>query len=89
MPLYDFHCDHCDVRFEKALPLKDWDAVQLCPHCGEETLKLITLGGIQDEHPVWLDNSIRSQIQDPSERPIQTRTEYNRYLKENGIVPTN
>jgi putative FmdB family regulatory protein len=89
MPLYSYECQRCNHEFEAAYPLSEYDTRPDCPECAGPTTKLMTLGGIQDDHPVWLDNSIRNQIQDtddPSERPITTRTEYNQYLKDNGIV---
>lgn len=89
MPLYSYSCTRCNHEFEAAFPLKEYDTRPDCPVCAGQTQKLMSLGGIQDDHPVWLDNSIRNQLQDtddPTERPITTRAEYNRHLKDNGIV---
>ena len=91
MPLYDYECSKCSTKFDKLLSLSEYKTPQSCPDCGGEGIKLMTLGGIQDEHPVWLDNSVRSQLYDTDSPniPIETRTEYNRYLKDNGIIPSN
>ncbi len=91
MPLYEYKCTKCDNTFEQVLSLENYDKKQDCPKCGQKSKKLISLGGIQDDHPVWLDNSIIRQLQDnddPSTRTIESRTEYNQYLKDNGIQPT-
>ncbi len=91
MPLYEYQCQLCNNNFEEIFPLKQWNIKPDCPICGGRSKKLLTLGGIQDDHPVWLDNSVRDQLQDtdnPNIRPITTRTEYNNYLKDNGIQPT-
>jgi len=91
MPLYDFKCMKCKKSFEKYLPLKKWDSRPECPFCGGETLKQLTIkrGGTQDDHPVWLNDSVRMQIQDtdnPNIPPIETRTEYKQHLEDTGIV---
>jgi hypothetical protein len=49
-------------------------------------------GGIQRDEPTWLNDQVRGCLQDDDdiadgmEKPIETRTEYKRYLKEHGIV---
>lgn len=91
MPLYEYQCQKCTKIFDLMVPLKEWDVKPDCPGCGGKSKKLMTLGGIQDDHPVWLDNSVRNQLQDTDgpHIPIETRTQYNKYLKDNGIIPTN
>ena len=87
MPLYEYKCNQCKSNFEKFLPLKKYDYPQNCPDCGGISKKQLSIGGIQDDHPVWLDGSIIRQLQDtddPTIRPLSTRTEYNKYLKDNG-----
>ena len=93
MPLYDYRCCECSKTFDKLVPLNRYDEDQECPECGGSASKIVTLGhgGIQDDHPVWLDESIVRQLQDtddPGLRRIETRTDYNTYLKDNSIVPT-
>ena len=91
MTVYSYQCNNCTQEFDAVLPLAEYDKPQECPFCGGETTKLMKLGGIRDDHPVWLDQSIRNQLQDTDSPhiPIETRTDYNRYLKDNGIVPSN
>ncbi len=88
MPLYEYNCEHCKTKFEKVVPLKDWDSIQPCPECGWGTVKVITIGGIQDDHPVWLNQSVRDQLQDTDSPhiPIETRQQYDKHLKDNGIT---
>jgi len=89
MPLYDFQCVVCDEQFESFLKLKDCDCVQHCPDCGGEGRKIITSKILRDE-PTWLNADVTAALmdrEDPMYRPIETRTEYNRYLKDNGIMP--
>ena len=94
MPTYSYECQKCSKTFDKLLPLKRYKGSQACIECGGETKKIITLGhgGIQDDHPKWLDYKIIRQLQDtddPNIRPIETRREYKNYLEDNGIAPTN
>lgn len=84
-----YRCEHCEHAFEKVLPLKKYKEKPDCPECGWQSKKIMSLGGIQDDHPVWLDFSVIRQLQDtdnPGIRLISSRTEYNKYLKDTGIV---
>lgn len=94
MPLYTYECENCGRIFDLQMKVKDMVTMTVCEICDGDARKIIVPGhgGIQDDHPVWLDNSVRCQLQcldDPTEKPINTRSEYNKYLKDNGIVPTN
>lgn len=43
MPLYEFHCETCNQRFEKLVRWSDADQKPVCPTCGSaETRKLIS-----------------------------------------------
>ena len=89
MPLYSYKCKHCGNTFEKVLPLERYKEKPDCPECGWQSEKIMSIGGIQDDHPVWLDGSVIRQLQDtddPNTRFISSRTEYNKHLKDNGIV---
>lgn len=33
MPLYEYHCLACEVRFRKRLPLQSAASLPSCPHC--------------------------------------------------------
>ena len=93
-PLYDYKCNECDTTFEKLLPISRYKEAQDCPHCGSDAFKILVLGhgGIQDDSPVWLNESIVRQLQDtddPGLHRIETRTDYNKHLKDNGVIPTN
>lgn len=87
MPLYEYECDQCGNRFEFFFTIKDWNLTPNCPDCGGEGSKVFT-AQIQRDEPVWLDDSVRNSLQDleSGERPIESRVEYKRYLKDNGIV---
>jgi putative FmdB family regulatory protein len=91
MPLYGYSCKTCGRDFDRLLPLSRYNEEQICHQCGQIATKQMALGGIRDDHPIWLDNSIKSQLYDTDSPhiPIETRTDYNNFLKDNGIVPTN
>ena len=38
MPLYEFHCDHCDRDSEVLVRSTDWKGTT-CPHCGSRKLR--------------------------------------------------
>lgn len=39
MPLYEFHCNHCDRDFELLVRSSQWQGQAACPHCGSKKLK--------------------------------------------------
>jgi putative FmdB family regulatory protein len=45
MPLYEYQCNSCGVRFERLQPIND-EPVKECPECGEEVRRLIHPVGI-------------------------------------------
>jgi len=88
MPLYDFHCSKCNETFDQVYRLTDQKDVIMCPFCGGDARKIIVPGhgGIKTDGDVpWLASAVQS-LQPDHERPIETRGEYNHYLKENNII---
>lgn len=45
MPLYEYQCKACGVRFERQQPITA-DAIKVCPECGGEVYRLIHPVGI-------------------------------------------
>lgn len=45
MPLYEYQCRTCGVRFERRQPIND-EPVKVCPECGSEVKRLIHPVGI-------------------------------------------
>ncbi|MCP4541017.1 MAG: hypothetical protein GY832_28100 [Chloroflexi bacterium] len=45
MPLYEYQCQDCGVRFERRQPISD-DPVKICPECGGDVRRLIQPVGI-------------------------------------------
>ncbi len=45
MPLYEYECKACGVRFERMQRFSD-DPLQICPECGGEVQRLIQPVGI-------------------------------------------
>jgi putative FmdB family regulatory protein len=45
MPLYEYECKACGVRFERRQSITD-DAVRICPECGGEVRRVIRPAGV-------------------------------------------
>ena len=44
MPLYEYYCPHCDIKFDLLRPFSRADAPAPCPECrGEDTKRAISL----------------------------------------------
>jgi putative FmdB family regulatory protein len=90
MPLYDYECPACGARPELFAKIKDKPATVPCPKCQTACASIVVLGhgGIQSDSPSWLlnDPTVRGCLQDPSEKPIESRVEYRKHLAQRGIV---
>ena len=93
MSLYEYECQKCGNTDEKVYPMASFPKTCKCSKCGGRAKKIIS-GYIQRDEPTWLDDAVRGALQDTdnvragAERPIETRTELNRYLKEHNLVAT-
>ncbi|HNS02048.1 MAG TPA: zinc ribbon domain-containing protein [Anaerolineae bacterium] len=45
MPVYEYECDNCSLRFEKVQRFSD-EPVRICPNCGESVHRVIQPVGI-------------------------------------------
>lgn len=45
MPLYEYQCEECGLRFERRQSFSD-DPVKICPDCGGAVVRLIQPAGI-------------------------------------------
>ena len=87
MPLYSFECERCKNITDKTFQ------IEKCPKhisciCGGDARKVIVNGhgGIQTDGDVtWLASAAAS-AQRQHERPVETRTEYKKYLKDNDLI---
>lgn len=91
MPMYEFECERCGAQYE------EFHTVKYCPErimceCGMPAVKILpTSYAVHGDRPLWMEKHlghIRNSLQDESEKPIESRTELKRHLKEKGIVET-
>lgn len=84
MPIYSYSC-RCGKKFDRFHKITRIPNTARC-ECGWLAKKIISShGAIQTDNDVkWLPSALQT-LQRPGERPIETRSEYNRYLKEKGI----
>ena len=95
MPLYEYQCRECGLKIERFCHIADKPDWINCEHCGGEAKQIPAIGGIQTDNDVpWLPGALEG-LQDTDniragiEKPIETRTEYKRFLKQKGFVPVN
>ena len=52
MPLYEYKCKcpECFKRFERVLPLAEYDKIQSCPECGQPALKQLSASQISMDY---------------------------------------
>ncbi len=86
MPLYQWKCpDHGE--FEATYKMDTKPDTAPCPVCNAGSRQVVCIGGVQgDEMPAWFQHPhARGCLQSAGERPIETRTEYRKYLKDHNI----
>ena len=89
MPLYDYQCDTCGREFELLRTVAKMENAP-CPLCQGRGTRIFTQGhgGVQCDSGInvpWLPSATMT-LQPEHERPVETRGEYRRYLRKNGIV---
>jgi putative FmdB family regulatory protein len=86
--LYDFQCQNCNKITEKLFKLNEVPQKVICQYCGGQAKKVFVPGhgGVRlDADVPWLASACQT-LQRQGERPIETRGEYNRYLKEHNLA---
>lgn len=91
MPLYDFQCQDCDAVIEVFLKLHEYENGDLpaCEACGSTNTKRVFTagyGGVQCDSindVSWLPSALKTLPDDAAK--VESRTEWKRYLKENGM----
>jgi len=83
MILVDFECSFCAVIFEESVD----SAIKFgkCPECGNIANRIYTMNSGHRADPAWLESAVEV-LQGDGERPIESRSEFNDYLKKNNIV---
>lgn len=71
---------------ERVFKMSDFPKTIKCD-CGGRARKIISLGSIKTDGDVtWMESASKNLVKH-GERPLTTRTEYKRYLKENHLAP--
>ena len=86
MPLYDFLCE-CGQIQEQFFHIVDCPEIVPC-ECGKDAKKILSAQGavIRDTRIIWMESASKVLVKE-HERPVTTRTEYRKYLKENKLAP--
>ena len=76
MPLYEYQCQSCGVRFERRQHVTD-EPVNICPECGGETHRLIQPVGIIFKGSGFYvtDNRAKSSTSKPGSANKQSKEE--------------
>ncbi len=86
MPLYEFECKRCGHITEVFHSVLRAQKMTTCEECEGVAEKVISKPNVQDDHPKWIDDNLRAQIQEDDEPPIESRTQLKKAEKEKGIV---
>ena len=88
MSLYTYSCEHCNKVMDKVFPIKDCPRTVECISCRRPAKKILVVGhgGFQSTEPSWLSSAC-DVLQPDNEPKLESRTEYNKYLKDRGLIP--
>jgi putative FmdB family regulatory protein len=86
MPLYEFKCKNCRKVSEQFFAVAERPDKIKCS-CGKTAKRVLSSRGaiLTDGDVKWLASACQT-LQKEGERPLQTRSEYKRYLKDNGLI---
>jgi putative FmdB family regulatory protein len=87
MPIYEYLC-RCGKKHEVFHKINRVPKKHRCS-CGWLAKRVISLGGIQCDSVndvKWLSSACKT-LQHHGEPPLQSRSEYKKYLKDNNIIP--
>lgn len=83
MILVDFECYVCRHVFEE---MEDSSKLfKTCPKCDSIARRILSFNTGHRADPIWLDSAIEL-LQPDGERPIESRSEFDKYLKQHDIV---
>lgn len=51
MPIYEYQCESCGLKFERLRKISDSDAPQNCIECGTPSKKLVSVAAFAFSHP--------------------------------------
>ena len=88
MPTYEYRCETCANEFEIVCPMSAHMTRVRCENCGGDAIQFFSKVTTHDDHPLWLNDNVRNQIQGEHEPRIETRSEYKRYCDAKGIIVT-
>ena len=96
MPTYEYLCDSCGQKQDGFAKIADRFTPRLCP-CGGEAQFIISCPMIECDDVVnspWVRDFAKAHNRQDGKRnrtggpPIESRTDYKRYLKDNDLRPT-
>lgn len=89
-PIYEYECNHCKTITEIVHKPNSIPKKARCkkPGCGRMARRILSRGAIQCDSVndvKWLPSACKT-LQKAGEPPLQSRKEYNKYLKDNHLA---
>ena len=90
MPIYTYECRHCGETQDRLYPVSKYPKAVKCTQCCRMARMIIAPGhgGRFNDSIIgvpWLKSAL-GNLQPDGEKPIESRSEYKRYLKEKNII---
>jgi len=86
MPMYEYECNSCGRINDRYFNLNEFPSYVHCEDCEGDARKIVSSPFVQDDHPRWINQSLRDSIQDEHEKPIENRKELNDKLERDNLV---
>lgn len=82
MPLYEYRCPVCEHYQVETRPVKEWDMLTLCEHCGCVTKKIISTPNVITDGDFALTGKVDRRL---GGNPINGRKDYRKRVQEKGF----
>lgn len=87
MPIYTYECKHCGTITESIYKVADRPDTETCHKCGGDAGRILSShGAVHTDNDVkWLASACKV-LQKPGEAPLETRSQWKRYLKDHHLI---
>lgn len=84
MPVYEYECQ-CGQKIERVCKISEHTRSVDCV-CGKEAKQILSNGvALRDSDLPWLTDAVKT-LQPSYERPVQTRSEWKKYMKDHHLA---
>lgn len=86
VPTYEYACAGCEIQFEKFLPMSQSDEPQLCPDCGVQGKRIISMPNFILKGDDWVGKNLKIKGQMEAKNRILSKRQEERKREAPGVA---